>query len=434
MDSIGPVVRARLLPQQYLRIVGAMILLVMSSSCRKIVLQISAYRLESINNSPIRSRHDRRCRYHCRSSTIVNANPSSLTTTLSSSSSSSSSDCHHQYYPPTVLEDRRGALVKLTLLLVPATTTTTLFLTTLSPASVAAADDLSLAKPMSPSTSVEYLLPAARVRMYVYQLVSMIEDIDRLQQQQDKAEISTVDDPMIGNRNGLSTKKSESVAQLDALLVSSPPTFITQKDPTVTRNNKDSGSGGGNNYGKFGDIPFVGELGVLQQKQQERREQHIEVGVASWFEFGNLVGERRQWQQLQRAEQQRENNNTIRKALNIYTTNLNFSTTTYAWLGSNDEKRQRIRNDNLPTPTEVIRSELDARDLYRNQLQTAMDDLVAEWSYQRRQNNTTSTIDTVELLTIVHQAQTAIDKWFGFIPEQEVQLALTMIQREQQQQ
>ena len=322
--------------------------------------------------------------------------------------------------------------MKLTLLLVPATTTTTLFLTTLSPASVAAADDLSLAKPMSPSTSVEYLLPAARVRMYVYQLVSMIEDIDRLQQQQDKAGISAVDDPMISNSSGLSTKKSESVAQLDALLVSSPPTFITQKDPTVTRNNKDNGSGG-NNYGKFGDIPFVGELGVLQQKQQERREQHIEVGVASWFEFGNLVGERRQWQQLQRAEQQRENNNTLRKALNIYTTNLNFSTTTYAWLGSNDEKRQRIRNDNLPTPTEVIRSELDARDLYRNQLQTAMDDLVAEWSYQRRQNNT-STIDTVELLTIIHQAQTAIDNWFGFIPKQEVQLALTMIQREQQQQ
>merc|ERR1711865_5365 len=156
--------------------------------------------------------------------------------------------------------------------------------------------------------------------MYVYQLVSMIEDIDRLQQQpQHKAGISTVDDPMIGNRSGLSTKKSESVAQLDALLVSSPPTFITQKDPTVTRNNKDSGGGGGGgNYGKFGDIPFVGELGVLQQKQQQRREQHIEVGVASWFEFGNLVGERRQWQQLQRAEQQRENNNTIRKALNIY--------------------------------------------------------------------------------------------------------------------
>ena len=85
------------------------------------------------------------------------------------------------------------------------------------------------------------------------------------------------------------------------------------------------------------------------------------------------MGEPRQWNRLVRAEQARENASEVRRALNIYTTNLNFNPNKYIYSGSNEEKSKLIREDKLPTTTDVIRSDLDARDLYRNALQKVAD-------------------------------------------------------------
>ena len=96
------------------------------------------------------------------------------------------------------------------------------------------------------------------------------------------------------------------------------------------------------------------------------------------------------------------------------------------------EERQRIRNDRLPTTTDVIRSDLDARDLYRNQVQTSLDDAIAEFVYQKKESgDDVQKFDPTELLDILKLAQTSVDKWFGFIPDQDVKAALDAVQREQ---
>jgi len=86
-----------------------------------------------------------------------------------------------------------------------------------------------------------------------------------------------------------------------------------------------------------------------------------------------------------------------------------------------------IREDKLPTAKDVIRSDLDTRDLYRNQLQTTLDDSVAEYIYQKK--NDFESPD--ELVSILRDAQRAIDKWFGFIPDDDIKEALEMVRKEQ---
>ena len=92
------------------------------------------------------------------------------------------------------------------------------------------------------------------------------------------------------------------------------------------------------------------------------------------------------------------------------------------------DKVREIAEDKLPTAKDVIRSDLDARDLYRNQLQTSLDDSVAEYIYQKKNENFES---PEELVSLLKDAQRAIDKWFGFIPDDDIKEALEMVRKEQ---
>ena len=67
-----------------------------------------------------------------------------------------------------------------------------------------------------------------------------------------------------------------------------------------------------------------------------------------------------------------------------------------------------IREDRLPSATEVIRSDLDARDLYRNELQTKLDDAKAEHLYQKR----VGFEDVSELVGLLKDAKVAVDSFF----------------------
>ena len=206
--------------------------------------------------------------------------------------------------------------------------------------------ELYLAQPMGiskedgsvsqPRADLEYLLPAARVGMYVYQTLAIAEQLN-------------------------SVSKSEGTIQkLDNLLLS-PPSFISNNDPSVTR---------GDAYNNL--PPILGEVVVAQQKQKERKQQNVDVGFApQFFEIGELVGERRSWNRLVKAEKAREGASEVRRALNIYTTNINFNPNKYKYSGTSEEKSKLIREDKLPTAKDVIRSDLDARDLYRNSLQVS---------------------------------------------------------------
>lgn len=243
-----------------------------------------------------------------------------------------------------------------------------------------------------PSAPLEYLLPAARVGVYVYLALALAEQLAEQ-----------------------STKSEETIAKLDALLLA-PPSFVRATDPTVTRGDP------------YNLPPIVGEVAMQQKKQRERKLQSIDVGIApQLFEVGELMGERRQWNRLVRAERARENASEVRRALNIYTTNLNFNPTKYQYTGTKEERSKLIREDRLPTVTDVIRSDLDARDLYRNALQTALDDAAAEYVYQKKNGYE----DVSDLVALLGDARAAIDKWFSFIPDGDIREALEVVRREQ---
>ena len=274
--------------------------------------------------------------------------------------------------------------------------------------------DLYLARPMGiskegesssprPSAPLEYLLPAARVGVYIYQALAISENL--LTQLQSKGDDASTKD-----------KVDATIEMLESLLLT-PPTFIKSSDPTVTR---------GDPYNNL--PPIVGEMAAQQQKQKERKLQSIDVGITpQLFEVGELMGERRQWNRLVKAERARENASEVRRALNIYTTNINFNPNKYVYSGSKEEKSRLIREDKLPTATDVIRSDLDARDLYRNAVQTALDDARAEFVYQKKNGFE----DVSDLVALLKDARVAIDKWFGFIPDGDIREALDAVKSEQ---
>jgi hypothetical protein len=263
-----------------------------------------------------------------------------------------------------------------------------------------------------PSAPLQYLLPAARVGLYVYQTLAAAEEVQR-------------------RRNAGIKTDDVALQKLDKLLLSSPPVFVTPSDPTVSRSDP---------YGML--PPIIGEIMAQQQKSQERKQQSISVGLTSQlFEPLELIGERRQWNRLSKIESKRESESSVRLALNIYTTNLNYNPNQYVFGGTPEEKRALIREDRLPSTVEVIRSDLDARDLYRNALQTALEDARAEYLYQTKNSKKRRVgeieksegedeMDLSELISILKEAKLAIDKWFSFVPEQDVHMALEVVMRE----
>jgi hypothetical protein len=70
--------------------------------------------------------------------------------------------------------------------------------------------------------------------------------------------------------------------------------------------------------------------------------------------------------------------------MNYYTQQLEFDGDRYLLTSSKEDKKRMIRNDQLPTLTVVITSDLDLRDLYRNQFLTAMEMLKRKWRIKSR--------------------------------------------------
>ena len=135
--------------------------------------------------------------------------------------------------------------------------------------------------------------------------------------------------------------------------------------------------------------------------------------------------------------------NEIRAAFNFYTKQLKFGDS-YLLTASKEDKKRMIRNDELPSLTAVITSDLDLRDLYRNQLLTSIDDLQAEVLYQvkvvkqqqKPNSKSKSTeeeiiiIDMEDIISLMEQAHTACDNWFNLIPTEDVKLAFDIVSNE----
>lgn len=280
--------------------------------------------------------------------------------------------------------------------------------------------DLYLARPMGPSKDgsnevtrpsapTEYLLPAARVGVYIYQALAVTEDLVR---------VKSILSAKASTGDGDVNKAQSAIQTLDNLFTSTP-NFIRPDDPAVSRRSP------------YNLPPVVGELAAANQKQKERQQRSVDVGFApQFFEVGELIGERRAWDRIVKAETARENDSEVRRAFNIYTTNLNFNPEKYVYSGSKEEKRKMIRDEKLPTAVDVIRSDLDARDLYRNAVQTALEDAKAEYLYQKKESGgDVDKFDVSELVLLLKGCKTSVDKWFSFIPDDDIREALEVVRK-----
>jgi len=88
--------------------------------------------------------------------------------------------------------------------------------------------------------------------------------------------------------------------------------------------------------------------------------------------------------------------------------------------GSKEEKKKLVREERVSSATEVIRSDLNARDFYRNEVQTKLEDVRAEYVYQKG----VGLEDLGELVGLLKEAKLALDSWFGFLPDENIKLAL----------
>ena len=115
----------------------------------------------------------------------------------------------------------------------------------------------------------------------------------------------------------------------------------------------------------------------------------------------------------------------MRAAFNFYARQLSFADE-YVLTAPKDKRKEMIRNDALPSITAVIASDLDRRDLYRNEFLTAIDDAVAEVAYQVRLKQPEE-VDVTDVVNLVNEAHEACENWFSLIPSQDVEEAVAAV-------
>lgn len=139
------------------------------------------------------------------------------------------------------------------------------------------------------------------------------------------------------------------------------------------------------------------------------------------FLVGN--GEIDAWRRLKRQEKDRESQDEVRSAFNIYTSNLAYNADSYLLNVPKEERSRMIREDRLPDIKQVIAADMDLRYLYRNGILTAIDDVRAELRYQQSQNFA----DLKEISSLLATAKEACDKWFSLVDGEDLKKALESI-------
>jgi hypothetical protein len=247
-------------------------------------------------------------------------------------------------------------------------------------------------KPYAP---LENLVPATRVRILIDRSFEIARAL--------KSEELSV------------TKRQELLSELQTLLLE-PHSFLTKQEASKAK--------------RYLEIDTLTDWTRARQKEAEQNKLAFpgDRSVASMDPLTRLNegfeqwGERRQFGRLQRQQIALEKSNPMRAAFNAYTNNLIFGDS-YELTASQSEKSRMIRDDRVPDVTSVIRSDLDLRDLYRNQVLTAVDDARAELKYQLQQES----LDLSELVALLSEAQTSCNKWFDFVPENDAREAMERV-------
>ena len=251
-------------------------------------------------------------------------------------------------------------------------------------------------QPFAPS--LENLLPACRVRIYIDELLLLAKSLQE----------STNDQ-----------QEDQRWNDLEERLLLKPPTFLTRDEAMSSKKYMQIKTWSSWNKAQaeqrradpFADAPMIDPASQLNQAFER------------W-------GQERQWKILRNRQQAMERDNPLRAAFNAYTNNLVYGES-YIFTGSPEERKRRIRNDDLPDVTAVIRSDLDLRDLYRNQVLTAIDDSKAELQYQLRAGSSGTSRNATELLEFLEQSKKSCDEWFRFVPDADIKDAMAIARKEQ---
>lgn len=167
-----------------------------------------------------------------------------------------------------------------------------------------------------------------------------------------------------------------------------------------------------------------------EARRKEREARGAELGIdysTPYDKFNTAIqqwGDNRQFQILRSRQRGLERSNQMRAAFNAYTNNLVFGDA-YKLNAEGDAKKSLIRNDALPNVNSVVVSDLDLRDLYRNQVLQNMEDAKAELEYQLKSIDDEA--DVEEILNYLKKARSSCQEWFNFIPKDDIEAALQSV-------
>ncbi len=275
-------------------------------------------------------------------------------------------------------------------------------------------------KPFAP---LQALLPASRVRLTIdnalavsNQMIELDNSYKNLNNVNAAISITINSDTYKSKKNDMASMLEEIILQREQRGFMIPfSSFVSQNSSGISSNttklqllNKKSNT-------KLYDETYKEKINNLSSPTE------IPLALLS------QAGDKRQFNILQQRQRRLESKSPIRQALNYYTRQLVFNTETYVLNANAETKKQMIRNNSLPDIQSVIVSDLDLRDLVRNQILDAYDDVRAELQYQLKNNED---FDATELRELLLRAQKECNEWFGFIEDSDVQEAMDVVIRE----
>jgi hypothetical protein len=232
---------------------------------------------------------------------------------------------------------------------------------------------------------IELLLPATRVKLYIDKTIDVCESFPA-----DKAALEEL-----------------------KRLLQEPQQFMTSEEVAKSK--------------QYLEINTLDPWNKARQTERENKGASMGIDYTTPYDKFNTAiqqwGDRRQFRTLRGRQLALEQSSAMRAALNAYTNNLVFGDG-YQLNAEGAERKQMIRNDALPNVQAVVVSDLDLRDLYRNQILQSMDDAKAELEYQLANSEG---FDSEEILLCLKNAQSSYQEWFKFIPKDDVDDALKAV-------
>ena len=241
---------------------------------------------------------------------------------------------------------------------------------------------------------VELLRPATRVRMYIDSAIEMCRDIKKS-----------------ATEENLTKRDIREKYQPLAEYFLPERSFIMPDEVKLSRT-----------YLEI-DTTTPWQAARLQERVERGKERGIDY-TTPYDKVNTAIqqwGDRRQFELLRNRQLNLEKKNEIRAAFNAYTNNIIFSDS-YKLNVDGESKKALVRNDALPDVNAVVVSDLDLRDLYRNQILQNIDDAKSELTYQMKKANDDE-IDVDEILNYLLATQSACNEWFSFIPADDVDAA-----------